>query len=245
METVDIDEMRRLEDEHWWFVGKRLLVASLLEPVLRRGGLRVLDVGCGTGGVLAHLGRQARTVGVDRSPLALAHCRTRGITHVVCGSGDRLPFGRESFDVILLLDVLEHCADETSVLTALRRVLRPGGTLLVSVPAFQFLWTRHDESVQHVRRYTARRLRRALEGGGLAVRRLTYTNVAALPPALVVRGLLARWGLRGGERTDFRTHAPWVNRALVGAYRVEALALRRGLRLPVGLSVAALATPPG
>jgi len=87
MEDVDIEEMRQLEDAHWWFVGKRLLVAALLEPVLQRGELRVLDVGCGTGGVLAHLRGQARTVGVDRSPLALAYCRRRGIARTLRSEG--------------------------------------------------------------------------------------------------------------------------------------------------------------
>lgn len=241
MDPREIEEMHRLEDEHWWFVGKRLLVASLLEPLLGRPGLRLLDVGCGTGGVLADLDQRTRTVGVDRSPLALAYCRERGVARVVCASGDRLPFAAASFDLVLLLDVLEHCPDETVVLGGVRGLLRPGGTVLVSVPAFDFLWSAHDRRLQHVRRYTARRLRRALERAGFAVRRLTYTNVVAFPPAVVLRGVLERLGVRA-PRSDFRTHAPWVNRALTTAYRLEARALRGGLRLPLGLSVAALAT---
>jgi SAM-dependent methyltransferase len=243
VDAAEIDEMRRLEDDHWWFVGKRLLVASLLEHVLARTDLRVLDVGCGTGGILGHLRTRARTFGVDRSPLALAYTRGRGVTHVACADGDRLPFAPGSFDVILMLDVLEHYRDEGALLTAVRALLRPSGALLVSVPAFQFLWSAHDEVLQHVRRYTARRLRGVLERGGFTVRHLTHTNVVAFPPALVVRGLLPRLGVRRAPGTDFRVHAPWVNRALIATYRLESLALRRGLRIPLGLSVAALATP--
>jgi SAM-dependent methyltransferase len=239
MDAAEIDEMAALESHHWWFVGKRLIVRALLGPVLARPGQRVLDVGCGTGGVLASLADRAAVVGVDRSELALAHCRARGLLNVAVADGDRLPFAPASFDVVLLLDVLEHFADEQALLAQVRRLLRPGGTLLVSVPAYQFLWSEHDEVLHHVRRYTARRLRRALEAAHLRIGRLTYTNVVAFPPAAVVRGVLPRLGIRRAPGTDFRLHAPWVNRALVAAYRLEAAALPR-LALPLGLSVAAV-----
>jgi SAM-dependent methyltransferase len=241
MEAREIDEMRRLEDHHWWFVGKRLLVAALLGDVLARPGLRVLDVGCGTGGVLAGLGNGVRPFGIDRSPLALAHCRGRGLAAVACAGAGALPFAAASFDVVLLLDVLEHFAEEQALLAEVRRLVRTGGHVLVSVPAFQFLWSEHDEVLQHVRRYRAGELRRVLAEAHLTVERLTYTNAAAFPPALVVRGLLQRLGLWAGGRTDFREHGSLVNGTLLGAYRLEARALARGMRLPVGLSVAALA----
>ena len=241
MEAREIDEMRRLEDHHWWFVGKRLLVAALLGDVLAKPGLRLLDVGCGTGGVLACLGNGVRPVGVDRSALALAHCRQRGLTAVACAGAGALPFAPSSFDVVLLLDVLEHFADEQRLLAEVRALVRAGGHVLVSVPAFQFLWSEHDEILKHVRRYRAGALRRALEEARFTVERLTYTNAVAFPPAVVVRGLLQRLGIWARGRTDFREHGTLVNGALVGAYRLEAQALARGIRLPVGLSVAAVA----
>jgi SAM-dependent methyltransferase len=249
MDPGTIEEMYALESHHWWFVGKRLLVDSLLEDVLRSPGLRILDVGCGTGGVLAHLRDRAhavgQAVGIDQSRLALARCRQRGLFHLVCAEGGALPFAPASFDVILLLDVLEHSADERALLAGVRALLRPGGTLLVSVPAFQFLWSVHDEVLHHVRRYTARRLRRALADGGFTIRRVTYTNTLAFPPALIVRGLLPRLGLARGSGTDFRTPASWANRALVAAYQLEAKVLRYVPRLPMGVSVAALASVAG
>ena len=246
MDDATIDEMSALEDHHWWFVGKRLLVAALLGERLDRGGLRILDVGCGTGAVLAHLSSRGEVVGVDRSPQALAHCRSRGVTRLACADVAHLPFGRAQFDLVLMLDVLEHFVDPAAVVADVRPLLRPGGTLLASVPAFQSLFSEHDRAVQHVRRYRAGELRRVLEQGGFVVRRLTYTNVLALPPAAIVRGLLPRLGFHGrsGE-TDFREHAAWVNRLLVGAYQLEAAALRFLPRLPAGLSVAALAEVAG
>jgi SAM-dependent methyltransferase len=245
MDDATIDEMSALEDRHWWFVGKRLLVAALLGDRLGRPGLRVLDVGCGTGGVLAYLASQAETVGVDRSRQARAHSRRRGIDRIACADMDRLPFAPGGFDLVLMLDVLEHFEDDAAVVASARRLLRPGGALLASVPAFQALWSAHDEAVQHVRRYDARRLRQALEAGGLTVRRLTYTNVVALPPAAIVRMLLPRLGLRREDGTDFRVHSPLVNGLLVAAYRLEAAALRVLPRIPLGLSIAALAEVPG
>jgi SAM-dependent methyltransferase len=243
MEDPTIHEMYRLEDHHWWFIGKRLLVDALLDGVLRPGRVRLLDVGCGTGGVLAHLREGVSTVGVDRSVQALAYCRQRGLDAVACADAHRLPFAPASFDAVLLLDALEHVADEAVLLDAVRDLLRPGGSLLISVPAYQFLWSKHDEVLHHVRRYTGRSLRRALDASGFSIRRLTYTNVAALPLAVLVRGILARLGLMRTSGTDFELHAPWLNRALIAAYRLEATALRHVPRLPFGLSVAALATP--
>ena len=113
--------------------------------------------------------------------------------------------------------------------------------MLVSVPAFQFLWGKHDETVGHVRRYRARMLRELLERAGFVVRRLTHTNVIAFPPAVVARAVLGRLGLRRRQGTDFQVHRPAVNRALIAAYRLEAAALRHVGRLPVGVSIAALA----
>ena len=146
-----------------------------------------------------------------------------------------------TFDTVLLLESLEHVEDELALLAEVRRLLTPAGRLVVSVPAFAFLWSAHDEVLYHLRRYTAPGLRAVLERSGLAVRRLTYTNIFAFPPALAVRGLLPLLGVRRREGTDFRTHARSTNALLLAPYRVEAAPLRR-LRLPVGLSVAAVAT---
>ena len=244
MEPAAIEQMYQIENHHWWFVGKRLLVAVLLGEVLDTGRLRILDIGCGTGAVLAHFKERARAVGVDHSPLALAYCRKRGLALLACADGERLPFVPASFDVILMLDVLEHAIDDVGLLRAVGALLRPGGMVLVSVPAFQGLWSPHDEVLHHLRRYTARGLRRVMNEAGFVVERLTYTNVAAFPPAAIARGILPRVGLaRPAGTTDFRVHTPWVNRALIAAYQLEALALRHVRSLPIGLSVAALARP--
>jgi len=247
MELETYEEMYRLEDRHWWFVGKRLLVRALLKDALAQPDLRILDVGCGTGGLLAHLhtgtGAATRAVGVDRSEAALGFCGRRGLRSVACAETTQLPFRASTFDVVLLLDVLEHVPDEAALLAEIRRVLRPGGTALISVPAYQWLWSGHDDVLHHLRRYTAARLERLLGPGGFRVSRLTYTNVALLFPAIVVRAVLPRVGLRPREGTDFQEHAPWVNRFLLRLYRAEAT-LHRYVTFPFGLSAAAVVTTP-
>jgi SAM-dependent methyltransferase len=247
MELATYEEMYRLEDHHWWFVGKRLFVHALVRDLLARPHLRVLDLGCGTGGLLAHLQADAAAsrlvVGADRSQEALRFCGRRGLRSVACAETTRLPFRASTFDLVLLLDVLEHVHDEAALLGEIRAVLRPGATLLVSVPAYQFLWSAHDEALHHVRRYTAPRLRRALDAARFEIVRLTYTNAAALPPAVIVRGVLPRLGLRRADGTDLRPQAAWVNRLLTGVYAAEA-ALVQHVRLPFGLSVVAVARRP-
>ncbi len=149
MDDRAIDEMSAFEDHHWWFVGKRLLIAALLGDRLARPGQRILDVGCGTGGVLAHLSARVTTVGVDRSVQALHHSSRRGVAAVACADMDRLPFGPERFDLVLMLDVLEHFEDDEAVVRNVRPLLRAGGALLVSVPAFQALFSEHDVALHH------------------------------------------------------------------------------------------------
>lgn len=243
MEPAAYEHMYLIEDRHWWFVGKRTLVTSLLDDMLAVPDLRLLDVGCGTGGLLAHLGSVANglTAGVDRSQAALAFCARRGLRSIACADVTRLPFKPSSFDLVLLLDVLEHVSDERSLLREIGTALRPGGTVVVSVPAYQFLWSAHDEVLHHVRRYTATRLARVLGDAGFRVFRLTYTNVAVLLPAVLVRGLLPRFGIRWSCGTDVRTPPRWVNRLLCWLYRAEAALVRR-MRFPCGLSVVAVAS---
>ena len=239
MHPEEFREMQALEESHFWFAGKRLLLRTLLEL---SGGARgrMLDVGCGTGGVLLSLARDAVVVGIDREELALRFCRDKGLRAVVRGSAAALPFADGSFDACTSFDVLEHVDDEQLLLSELRRVLRPGGRALISVPAFQALWSQHDEMLEHRRRYRRGELLAQVRQAGFAVDWSSYTNFFIFPPALVWR-ILRRWtGIAPGLRTDLVMPPAPVNRALVGLYHCEAMLLRR-VRLPFGVSVACVA----
>jgi SAM-dependent methyltransferase len=239
MDVGSIDEMARLEDTHWWFVGKRLLV----EPLLRAAGAgRALDVGCGTGGVLALLAQARSAVGADASADCLTHCRRRGLAPLVRATADHLPFRRASFALVTALDVIEHADDDVAVLREIRAALAPGGVLVVGVPAYPALWSDHDEVLGHRRRYTAPTLRAALTAAQFDVLRLTYTNAFVLPAAAVWRLGGRRVLNAGGGRTDFYVPPAKLNRLLIGLYRIEAWLTSR-TRLPFGLSLLCLAQP--
>ena len=163
--------LAEIEEHHWWFVGKRELLRALLESVPR--GEHLLDLGCGTGGMLRELAGTGWSVGVDRSEFALRVCAKKGQRVLVRAGLDQLPFGGEAFDTILLLDVLEHLEDDVGFLRGVRGVCKREGRIVISVPAFQFLWSQHDETFEHRRRYSANSSRPWFE------RRGSFRNASA------------------------------------------------------------------
>jgi len=242
LERAEFEATYRLEDGHWWFVGMRRVTASLLAslPGAGRWG-RLLDVGCGTGGNLLLLSRYAaQVVGLDVSPTALDLCRSRGPWPLVLGSADALPFADASFDALATFDVLCQLPPGADLvaLGEFRRVLRPGGALVVRVPAYQWLWSDHDRVLRTHHRYAAGELRRKLQRAGFRVVRLTYANTFLFPVA-AARRLLQRAGV-GSGRTDLVPVPGPVNAACLGLMGLEA-ALLRAVSLPFGLSVMAVA----
>jgi SAM-dependent methyltransferase len=235
-----------LEGRHWWFLGRRRLFLALLEQRVPHQArpARILDFGCGTGAWLGDLERFGTVSAVDADPSAVAFCHERGRAEVtLVPPGAALPFPDGAFDVVTALDVIEHIDDDVSALAELRRVLRPGGLLLVAVPAFMFLWGVQDEVSHHHRRYTAGSLRRALSAAGLRVDRTSYFNTALFPPIALVR--VGRRLLRApsSRQSDFELGPAWLNRTLAAVFGAEAGILARR-DLPFGVSLLALATRP-
>lgn len=233
--------MYALEDSYWWFVGRHELSADLLaaaEP--GRIDLRILDLGCGTGAMSARLRRFGTVVSADFSPLALDFCRRRGLTRLCAADAMRLPFASGSFDAVVALDVMEHLPDDAACAAEIRRVLRPGGHLVATVPAYQFLWSAHDIALMHYRRYTVAGLRRLVIGAGLSPRRLSYAMTLLFPIVWAVR----RATRESGEPKASLVPVPApVNALLVAALRAEN-ALLRAVRLPFGVTVCCLARRP-
>jgi SAM-dependent methyltransferase len=235
-----------LEGRHWWFLGRRRLFLRLLEREFPPGAgpIELLDFGCGTGAFLEHLERFGTVRAVDSDPNAVSFCHARGRAEVeLVPPGTPLPFADDTFDLVTTLDVIEHIDDDVGALAELRRVLRPGGRLLVAVPAFMFLWGKQDEVSHHRRRYTAGSLRQALAAAGFAVDRTSYFNTVLFPPIAAVR--LGRRLLRrpGSRQSDFELGPAALNRALGAVFGAEAgLVARRDL--PFGVSLLALARNP-
>jgi len=233
--------MYAAEERQWWYAGMRSISLALLDRVLPRGGLRLLDAGCGTGWNLHVLRRYGKPVGVDRAALALRFGHERGVA--LAGADlAQLPFADAAFDVVTAFDVLYHqwITDEPAVVQELRRVLRPGGWLLVRVPARSWLRGAHDEEVLTRRRYTRRELVRLLADGGFEVERATYCNTLLLPVVALHRAL-DRWSRRGGSDVGFLPRPfEMLFRALL---EIEAFWLAR-FTLPLGSSVLVLARRP-
>src|SRR6476659_5987301 len=229
--------MFAVADRHWWYVGVRREVEAWLERLRgeRTGPLRILDAGSGTGGLLANLRSEGWKVGIEISPDAVRLARTRG-TRLVRGSVSALPFADASFDAVVSIDVLCHSGvEERQAVGEAARVLRPGGLLVVQVPAFDFLRGAHDAAVWTKRRYRRGEVARILSGAGLALRRSSYRNALLFPLAAVVR--LAgrrRHTPRESARSDVRPVPRVVNGFLSGVLAVERL-FRHGF--PFGLSV--------
>lgn len=245
VESAEYDLMFRIEQTYWWYTGRRALVVNLLRRWLRPvAPLAVLDVGCGTGANLLALRVLGETAGCDVSPAAVEYCRARGLAGVVLQELDRLPFPEARFDLVTCLDVIEHIEDDVAMMREIGRVLKPGGAVLFTTPAHKALWSVHDESVHHKRRYARRELTDKLRAAGLAPARLTYLNGLLLPLIVPVRWLRDKVVRPKGVTSDFNLDLPaWMNAAFDLIFRSEWLWLRFA-PLPLGLSLCALARKP-
>jgi SAM-dependent methyltransferase len=223
-----------VEDRHWWFRGRWAVVEALLARAPLPPEPRILDAGCGTGGNLQRYARIGEAVGVDPSADAVRFCRERGFEAVEQAGLEDLPFEADSFDLIAATDVLEHIAGEQEALQELWRVAAPGAVLLLTVPAYSWLWSEEDEKLHHQRRYTRPRLRRAVEGAGWEPRVATYFNSLLLAPIALARRLPRRGA---GDRAEIERTPPSLDGPLSLPMRFEARLIRAGVRLPAGVSV--------
>jgi SAM-dependent methyltransferase len=245
MDARLMQAMLELDERHWWYRGRRRIVRAELDRLPLGRGASVLDAGCGSGRMLEELERYGTVYGIELDPQAAALAASRGHGEVRVGRLEELPWEDATFDLITCLDVLEHTPDDRVTLAELRRVCRPGGWLLVTVPAYQALWSLHDVANHHYRRYSRRTLRAAALQTGWRVRRLTSFNTILLAPAAVVR--LAQRGRRPDEHytPELRLGPRWLNALLEQPLRGEARWLARGRTLPAGLSLLALLDNPG
>jgi SAM-dependent methyltransferase len=238
------------EDKHWWFAGRTWSLLNMLDRVVQPDGTRrVLDIGCGAGNMFHHLGRYGHVTGVDNNPKPLVVARQRGYD-VHDGRAEDLPFDDGSFDLVALLDTVEHCDDDMAVLRECYRVCSEGGTLVVTVPAFMWLWSNNDVLNDHKRRYTTAELREMLGEVGFSSRRASYNNFLVFPMAALL--ILMRRGA-GQEpelasphfddesyQVEMEPAPPLLNTILSGVTWTEAQVLR-WLNLPVGTSIICIA----
>ena len=234
----------KVDEHHWWYRGRRRIIRAELDRLPLPEGARILDAGCGSGRTLEELKDYGDTYGIELEPMAAELARGRGCGEVRVGSLEEIPWEAGTFDLITCLDVLEHIPDDRLTLRELRRVSKPGGWLLVTVPAYQALWSLHDEANHHYRRYGRGTLRAAATEAGWLVRRMTSFNSLLFPPAALVR--LAQRGrhLDSNYEPEVKLGPGWLNETLERPLRLEARWIGRGRSLPAGLSLMGLLQNP-
>ncbi|HET6973536.1 MAG TPA: methyltransferase domain-containing protein [Pyrinomonadaceae bacterium] len=228
--------MFRIEQSHWWYTGRRKILTRFVEDICHRvtdRRPRILDVGCGTGANLLMLSQFGDAEGVDVSEDALAFCRERGLENVKLGAAEKLPYDDGTFDLVTALDVVEHLDDDLAGLREMRRVLRPGGRVLLFVPTFMFLWGLQDDVSNHRRRYRMPELGRVLEQAGFEIERTTYANITFFMPILAMRKLMRLTGIKAESENNINVSA--LNGVLARVLGAESYVLRY-MNIPFGVS---------
>jgi ubiquinone/menaquinone biosynthesis C-methylase UbiE len=246
MELYEYQTMRSVEDTYWWYTGLRTLVLQRLQQLLKNvSHPKVLDAGCGTGGMMEVIkGKfpEAELTGIDFEPTAVELTNQRNVGTAMKASVERLPFPDEAFDLVLSLDVI--CSRGVSDQESSRefyRVLKPGGSLLLNLAAFDFLRGQHDLAGHAERRYTKQQVRKLLSAAGFTVERLTYWNMTLFPVLAVWRPLSLIFADKQAPRSDLKPLPDPINRVLTWLILKEIQAMFHR-SLPFGSSVFAVAS---
>ncbi len=244
MDLAEFDKMFEIEETNWWYRGRRRLVLEWLERLHQeRGRLRILDIASATGMSFRFLEKFGDVRGIDISEETIRLCKSRGVDRIVRADAMKLPFRDDSFDAVLALDALEHFDDDHAAIEEIRRVARPGALILITVPAFMFLWSPHDDAYQHVRRYTRGELGGKLTQHGLTLKKLSYYSMTLMPPVFVMRKF--RQLTQRGEvaHSDFFVSLPKPIEAILSAIMQSEITLMRKLNLPFGVSLFCACSP--
>jgi SAM-dependent methyltransferase len=241
MNPEEYAQLFRLGENHWWFVGTRDILFSSAQTISLKER-PILDAGCGSGLMMKRFAETGPIFGIDYNIGALAHCRSLGISRLCQADAGKLPFKSGVFGLLIAADLLEHCEDDEAVLREAFRVTAPQGSLLVSAPAHEGLWSIHDVALHHKRRYSKNGLLRKVESAGFKVKRISHFNTLLFGPVALARLTLGKLRKASAEyRIKYHEDLRMVNQLLLGAMRVERWLLRR-CDLPFGLSLLLLAT---
>jgi SAM-dependent methyltransferase len=230
-------EMASFESRHWWFVGRRRILESLLSSLALQQGAKVLEIGCGTGGNLRMLSKFGAVSAMEMDVIAIDIAKEKAgdICDIRQGYGpDGFPIFATKFDLICMFDVLEHIEKDVETLAAIKKLLNPGGCVVITVPAFQWLYGTHDEFLHHKRRYSADQIRKVAASSGLAIRRISYFNTLLFPFAVLAR--LKDRLFPGKQATGAGMPPALVNTAFKSIFGFE-LNLLKHINLPFGVSL--------
>ena len=238
MDTQMYQQMREVEDKHWWFVARRSILDKVINRLTLPEDAQIFEAGCGTGGNLAMLARHGQVYGMELDETARLVASNLKQGEIKPGRlPDDIPFENRQFDLIVLLDVLEHLEEDGASLQALYEKLKPSGWLLITVPAFAWMWTRQDELLHHKRRYILQNLRQVVSNAGYHVSFVNYFNFLLFPLIAGIRILLKLLN-QGGNEAAMPPNL--INRILTSLFAIESHLIAR-LSLPFGVSILLLA----
>ena len=243
MQPHEYEVMAAVEDRHFWFIQTRLIVGDTIKAAGLGPESRILDVGCGTGGTMKALAGLAQWTGTDLNEYAVELARQRSNAQVFVAEAANLPFEDHTFDAVTALDVLVHIEDDLAALAEIRRVLKPGGTLITTVPCHPVLYSRHDRALGHVRRYQRADFLDKVQLGGFVVQRATWMNSLLFPLAAAAR-LADRLMARGGTDSDAATNLGPLNGVFNVIFGLERQMLKK-TNMPIGLSLLVVSKSPG
>lgn len=238
MQKYLYNDLYTLEDKHWWHTAKRKLVSHFLRTFLFNSNGKILDVGCGTGKNLETFSKFGTTWGIDTSREAISFCKKRGLKNVLMGNIEKIPFQNELFDAVTALDVLEH-VDDSKALIEINRVLKKGGILIATVPAFNWLWSRWDEVLHHKRRYSGDILENILKKNKFSVVKISYMYSFLLLPVLIMR-MVKNIVYKDYYPSDFKLSNEFINNLVGSITDIEKIFIINA-KIPFGTSLILIA----
>lgn len=228
------EDLYQLEDKHWWHISKRRAVHKLIEKYNTKEKPKILDIGCGTGKNMEELQNLGSIYGLDSSSEALRFCKKRGLNNLILGSAEKTSLKNNSFDIITILDVLEHTEDNKT-LKEMHRILKKDGLIIITVPAFSWLWSKWDKVLHHKRRYTTAKLRGILTANEFSPVKITYLYSFLVFPALIIRKVKEKI-TKEFYPSDFKLSNPLLNLLLNNLSRLEFLFTEK-FSIPFGTSI--------
>jgi len=241
MYKQEYQTMFSIEETYWWFVARRKMVINLLKRYIKSSeNLKLLDIGCGTGNNLIEFNKLGDATGLDASQDAIEFCKQRGLLNVVKQNAEEITLAKESFDVITLLDVLEHVQDDMKVLSNCYDLCKKDSLVLITVPAYGFLWSEHDEALQHKRRYTAAELRNKLNISNFKIVKISYTISALFFPIFLMRFWQSIFKNSVYPQTAIVLLPKLINDFIIKILDIEN-SLLKYINYPMGVSIVCLA----
>lgn len=238
MDEKEYEKMYKLEEDYWWFAGKRYLLSLFLEKYYNgRNDLKILDVGCGTGIVMNMLKKYGDVCGIDAAKIAIGFCHKRGIKNIKLAKVQHIPYKKGEFDIITCLDVLYHknVEDDVKAMKEMNRVLKPNGHIFITDSAMMCLYGRHDLAHHGIRRYSKKELKNKLKSSGFIIRKLTYYNTLLFPIVCITRKIGNLIG-KNKAKSDIQEINFFLNWLLEKLFKFE-LSFLRFIDYPLGVGI--------